>query len=63
MDKRCDAYLAGLRARHEADRELLSRALAGRRPRVLRATERRHRAIEAETARILGGASKRRPWR
>jgi hypothetical protein len=53
MEDRHEAYLADLRARHERDREALRRALAGRRPRALRAIERRQHEVEAETARIL----------
>jgi len=53
MDERHEAYLRDLRVRHERDREMLRRALAGRRLRALRAVEQRQRAIEEETARIL----------
>jgi len=53
MKDRHEAYLQDLRARHEVEREVLRRALAGRRPRALRAIERRQEDIERETARIL----------
>jgi len=53
MDERHGAYLRELRARHARDLEELRAALAGRRPRALKAIERRQRAVERETARIL----------
>lgn len=53
MEKNHEAYLRELRTRHEAEREELRTALAGRRPRALKAIERRQRAVEEETARIL----------
>lgn len=46
-------YLMDLRERHVHDRDELRRALAGRRPRALKDIERRQRAVEVETARIL----------
>lgn len=53
MRLRHEAYLADLRARHERDREALRRALAGHRPRALKAIERRQGEIERETRAIL----------
>ncbi len=53
MKERHAAYLSDLRARHARDLETLRRALAGRRPRALLQIERRQRAVEIETARIL----------
>lgn len=53
MNIRNALYLMDLRERHIRDREDLRRALAGRRPRALKAVERRQRAVEVETARIL----------
>ena len=53
MNIRNAYYLMDLRERHVRDREQLRRALAGRRPRALRAVERHQRQVEAETARIL----------
>ena len=52
-------YLMDLRERHTHDREGLRRALAGRRPRALRAVELRQREVEFETARILEGVDAR----
>lgn len=46
-------YLMDLRERHVRDRDQLRRALAGRCPHALKDIERRQRAVEDETARIL----------
>jgi hypothetical protein len=46
-------YLAALRARHEADRDELRAALAGRRPWLLFELKRRQIAVQQETAMIL----------
>jgi len=61
MDERHDAYLRELRARHEQERDELRRALAGRRPRALKAIERQQRAVEVETAKILESVNGGRP--
>jgi len=53
MNIRNALYLMDLRERHVHDREDLRRALAGRRPRALKAIERQQREVELETARIL----------
>jgi hypothetical protein len=53
MEDRQERYLEALRARHEAEREELRAALAGRRPRALRQIEKRQAAVENETRRIL----------
>ncbi len=46
-------YLLGLRARHAVDFEYLSRALAGRRPGLLRTLRKYHTEIDRETTRIF----------
>ena len=50
-------YLEALKDRHERDLEILRVALRGRRPRALKAIERRQEDIERETARILESVS------
>jgi len=53
MNERHARYLLGLRARHAAELESLRRALAGRRPGLLRAFRKRQAATERETSKIL----------
>ena len=53
MNERYTQYLMDLRIRHAGDIDVLCRALAGRRPGLLRVLGKNYRTIEAETARIF----------
>jgi hypothetical protein len=59
MNERHARYLLGLRARHAAELDSLRRALAGRRPGLLRAFRKGQAATERETAKIFTAIDRR----
>ena len=59
MNERYAQYLMDLRIRHAGDIDALRRALAGRRPGLLRALGKNYRTIEAETKKIFAVINRR----